>query len=199
MARSTSNNQNTTQQVRGRITKAKNVGRTSIQKRPSTTRNSNTNNKQTNGRNRTHSSIRAISTTRSRLSTNNHKRSLLGSNNKSRSSIRNVHALNNSAVRHGRSTNASRGTSRTKKNLPSADARKKKTKYITGRLNNKKKNTIRGKNNNNNNRQRRQLGRDQQKKKKKTTSVSSLISATPSSLMRPDDDFHRESNFGTNE
>ncbi|CAF2334477.1 unnamed protein product [Rotaria sp. Silwood2] len=162
MARSTSNNQNSTQQSRGRITKAKNVGRTSIQKRSSTTRNSNTNNKQTNARNRTRSSVRAISTTRSRLNTNNHKRSLLSNNNKSRSSIRNVHALNNSAVRHERSTNASRGTSRTKKNLLSVDARKKKTKCITGRLNDKKKNTIRGKNNNNNNRQRRQPSRDQQ-------------------------------------
>ncbi|CAF1388736.1 unnamed protein product [Rotaria magnacalcarata] len=197
MARSTSSNQTSAQHVRGGITKAKNAVRATTQNLSSTTRNNITNNKQKGARRQTRSSVHIISKTRGRSSTNTQKRSTLGSNTKSRSSSRTVHALNNSAVRHGRSTNASRGTARAKKTI---DGRKKKTNCITGRLNNKKKNTIRGNNNNNNNnQQRRPLGRDQQKKKKNTTTTSSLIAVTPSSMIRPDDDFHRESNFGTNE
>lgn len=124
------------------------------------TRNSSKNSKSASACNRT------LSKRRGRLGTNCQKRNILSSNNRSRSLIRNMYPTNNNAVRHGRSTNASQVTSRTKKTLSSADPRKKKTTCITGRLNNKKKTTMRSKNNNNNNRQRQQTGRNQQSKKK---------------------------------
>jgi hypothetical protein len=128
-----------------------------IRKRSSTTRSNNTSSKKANARSRTRSSIRGISATFSRLNKNKYKRSILGSSSNSRSSIRSAHAVNNNAIRHGRSTNASRGT---RKNMSSTGTRKKKTKSITGRLNNKK-----GGKNNNNNKRRRQLRPDQQSKK----------------------------------
>ncbi|CAF0795686.1 unnamed protein product [Rotaria sordida] len=109
----------------------------------------------------------------------------LNSTNKTRSSTRAGHIINNSANRHGRSTNAIRGSIKRIKRLSSINSQKRK-KTLTNRLNSK--------NNNNNNRQ-QQIKSDQQKNK------PSLISTTTTSnLVQPvDDEYHRESNFATNE
>lgn len=123
------------------------------------------NSKQANARNRTRSSTRGSLTRQGRSNSNN---------SKSRSFIRNVHGINNSAVRHKRSMSASHRINRTKKSLSSAGARKKKTKSITGRLNKKKKSVI-GSKNNNNNRRRQQSKREQQSKRKKFPSGTILL------------------------
>jgi hypothetical protein len=127
------------------------------------------------------------------------KRSVSGSDSKSRGGL----GMNNSATRPRRSTNAAaRGSTHTKK---TTNAQKRKKSTTTGRLNNKKKRTVGSKNNNNRRRYQQSTNNISLfllnenllvEKKKKTTSLSSLISATASGLVRPIDEFHRESNFG---
>ncbi|CAF3288087.1 unnamed protein product, partial [Rotaria sp. Silwood2] len=135
--------------------------------------------------------VRKLSSTNKRIGSRIRiQQNILNNTNKTRSSTRVGHRINNFANRHERSTNAIRESNKTIKRLSSINSQKRK-RTIKSQLNNKKKGTIINKNNNN---LRQQIESDQQKNK------PSLISTTTiANITRPDDEFHRESNFETNE
>lgn len=149
-----------------------------------------------------------------------HQRSTSGARSISRSSTRHVSSMNNSAVRHGRrSSSIARGSHRGKKSLAPVGAEKRKRSQASRSMAKKKtKSTSSSRNQNQNNQRRPLTQRDQPselrrscfsncpyrtnliaERTKKSSAVSSLLSSTTSTLIRPDDEFHRESNFNTNE